>query len=108
MIFNKTCAAFLSAVCFSMPALADIDFDVMGQIKEVTNDSVTIDKMGQPMKIMVTPITKIEVERRGLVEYDYNISLSDVKVGEWAKIEVIPQGQNQFMAKEIEIVRGEP
>ena len=107
MTFQKTVLGFLCGAFLASPAFADFDFDVMGQITEVTENSITIDKMGQPMKIIVTPITKIEVEKRGLVEYDYKIPLSGVKVGDWAKIEVLPQGNNQFMAKDIEIVRGE-
>lgn len=107
MTFKKTSLTFLCTALLAAPAWADFDFDVIGQVKAVTSNTITIDKMGQPMTINVTPITKIEVEKRGLMEYDYPIPLSEVKVGDWAKIEVIPQGQNQFTAKDIEIVRGE-
>ncbi len=107
MAFPKTAFALLCGA-FLIPSAWAFDFDVMGQITAVTENSITVDKMGQPMPIGVTPLTKIEVKKRGLVEYDYNIPLSAIKVGDWAKIEVIPTGHNQFMAKEIEIVRGEP
>lgn len=97
--------ATIAAVAFSTPALADYDFDVVGQIAAVNPQGITLNSMGKSMEIMVTPITEIEVERRGFFEYDYHISLGQVQVGDWAKVEVVPTGQNQFMAKEIEIVR---
>ena len=107
-MFKKSLAALLSVAAFASPALADIDFDVIGQVTAIEATTITIDRLGQPMTMLVTPITKIEVERRGLMEYDYLIPLSEIKVGEWIKAEVLPQGNNQFIAKEIEVVRGEP
>ena len=97
--------ATAAAVAFSTPAAADFDFDVMGQITAVTPQGITLNAMGKSMDIMVTPFTDIEVERRGFIEFDYHISLSQVRVGDWAKVEVVPTGQGQFMAKDIEIVR---
>ena len=97
--------ATAAAVAFSTPALADYDFDVMGQITAVNPQGITLNAMGKSMDIMVTPFTDIEVERRGFIEFDYHISLSQVRVGDWAKVEVVPTGQGQFMAKDIEIVR---
>ena len=102
---KKSIVAFLSAAALSAPALADFDFDVMGQITAVNPQGITLSTMGKSMNIAVTPFTDIEVERRGFVEFDYHISLSGIRVGDWAKVEVIPTGQGQFMAKDIEIVR---
>ncbi len=104
-VFQKTALCAASGLAFSTPALADYDFDVVGQITAVNPQGITLNSMGKSMEIMVTPITEIEVERRGFFEYDYHISLGQVQVGDWAKVEVVPTGQNQFMAKEIEIVR---
>ena len=107
-MLKKSLVAFLGAAVLSAPALADFDFDVIGPVTSLTETTMTIDRMGQPMTMLVTPITKIQVERRGLMEYDYLIPLSEIKVGEWVKAEVLPQGNNQFIAKEIEVVRGQP
>ena len=97
--------ATAAAVAFSTPALADYDFDVMGQVAAVTPQSMTVNAMGKAMTIAVNPITKVEVEKRGFIEYDYHTSFSNVKVGDWVKVEVIPMGQGQFVAKEIEVYR---
>ncbi len=94
-----------AALAVSAPAWADFDFDVIGQVTAVTPQGITLNSMGKTMEIMVSPITEIEVEKRGFFEYDYHISLGQIQVGDWAKVEVIPTGQNQFMAKDIEIVR---
>ncbi len=108
-MLKKSLVAFLGAAAIAAPALAaDFDFDVIGPVTAVEATTLTIDRMGQPFTMLVTPITKIEVERQGLVEYDYRIPLSDIKVGEWIKAEVLPQGNNQFIAKEIEVTRGQP
>lgn len=107
-MLKKCLVAVFGSAVLSAPAFADADFDVIGQVTHVQATVLTIDRMGEPMSMLVTPITKIEVERRGLVDYDYRIPLSEIKVGEWVKAEVLPQGNNQFIAKEIEVVRGEP
>lgn len=104
-IFKKMILLFGSLLTFSMPAFADHDFDIIGQITAVHPEGITLNSMGKSIDIAVTPITEIEVERKGFFEYDYHISLSQVQVGDWAKVEVIPAGPNQYMAKDIEIVR---
>ena len=93
------------AATFSTPALADYDFDVMGQVAAVTPQSLTVNTMGKAMTIAVNPITKVEVEKRGFIEFDYHTSFSNIRVGDWVKVEVIPMGQGQFMAKEIDVYR---
>ena len=102
---KKTFLAFLSAAAISAPAFADYDFDVVGQVTAVSPQGITLNTMGKSMEIAVSPFTDIEVEQRGFVEFDYHIALSGIRVGDWAKVEVIPTGQGQFMAKDIEIVR---
>ncbi len=93
------------AATFSTPALADYDFDVMGQVAAVTPQSLTVNTMGKAMTIAVNPITKVEVEKRGFIEFDYHTSFSNIRVGDWVKVEVIPMGQGQFVAKEIDVYR---
>ena len=102
---KKSLVGAAAVFLFSAPAWADYDFDVVGQITAVTPQGISLNTMGKTMEIMVTPITEIEVEKRGFFEYDYHISLGQIQVGDWAKVEVIPTGPNQFMAKDIEIVR---
>ena len=104
---KKLFSAWAMATAFVLctPAWAGYDFDVMGQITAVNPQGITLNTMGKSMTIAVTPLTEIEVERRGFIEFDYHISLDQVRVGDWAKVEVVPAGQGQFMAKEIEIVR---
>ena len=97
------CALAATAVAaFSTPALADFDFDVMGQVTAVSPQSITVDSMGRSITVSLFPYVEVEVERRG---YDYHTSVHDIRVGEWVKMEVIPMGQGQYMAKEIEIYR---
>ena len=102
---KKFLLGLAAAATFSSPAFADFDFDVMGQVAAVTPQSLTVNTMGKAMTIAVNPITKVEVEKRGFIEFDYHTSFSNIRVGDWVKVEVIPMGQGQFMAKEIDVYR---
>ena len=102
---KKFLLGLATAAAFSSPALADYDFDVMGQVAAVTPQSLTVNTMGKAMTIAVNPITKVEVEKRGFIEFDYHTSFSNIRVGDWVKVEVIPMGQGQFVAKEIDVYR---
>ena len=104
-IFAGLC--FATATTITTPALAD--YDIVGQVKAITPSSITVDTMGTPVTIMVTPMTDIEAEyKSGPFDYDRRISLSDIKVGEWVKIDAIPQGMPtniKYVAEDIEVRR---
>lgn len=92
-------AGFCLAI-ISTSALADNDIDIAGRVTAVRKNSISINGTA----ISVTPYTKIEAEyRRG--DYDRRIPLSNIRVGEWAKVEAIPQGRNRYIAKDIEVKR---
>lgn len=106
-IFAGFCLA--TATTLATPALADFDVDIIGQVKAVTPSSITVDNMGTPVTVMVTPMTDIEAEyKTGPFDYDRRIPLSDIKVGEWVKIDAIPQGMppnTKYVAEDIEVRR---
>lgn len=99
--------AFALAVMLSTAtsAVADNDVELYGRIVEKGEASVAIGAYDKKIDVMVSPFTKIEVEVRGLLHYDYNTTFDEVKVGDWAKIEAVPNGYGEFYAKEIEVVR---
>lgn len=92
-------------VLASTSAMADFDVDIYGRVIGKGTQSITISSFGESREVLVSPWTKVEVEVRGLLHYDYDGTLNDVTVGDWAKIEAVPNAYGEFYAKEIEIVR---
>lgn len=106
-IFVGLC--FATTATIATPALADFDVDIIGQVTAVTPSSITVDNMGTPVTVTVTPMTDIEAEyKSGPFDYDRRIALSDIKVGEWVKIDAIPQGTPpnvKYVAEDIDVRR---
>lgn len=112
---KKNIKTLLAGLCLATtslmatPALADFDVDIIGQVTAVTPSSITVDNMGTPVTVTVTPMTDIEAEyKSGPFDYDRRIALSDIKVGEWVKIDAIPQGTPpnvKYVAEDIDVRR---
>lgn len=103
---NSFIAGFCcSLAIFTAPAWADNDIDIVGRVKSKTANSIVVNSAGRAIKIVVTPMTKIEAEyHRGSHDYDRRISLHNIRNGEWVKVEAIPN-KNSYLAKEIEVRR---
>lgn len=93
------------ALLASSFAYADFDVDIYGRVEGVGEQSVVLSSFGKSVEVMVSPFTKIEIEVRGLLHYDYPATFNDVRVGDRAKVEAVPNGYGEFYAKEIELVR---
>lgn len=105
---KKTIFGFLfalAAATASTNAMADFDVDIYGRVTGKGAQSIAISSFGESREVLVSPWTKVEVEVRGLLHYDYDGTLDDVTVGDWVKIEAVPNAYGEFYAKEIEIVR---
>lgn len=106
---KKSLKTLLAGICMAVSTTAMADYDIIGQVKAITPSSITVDSMGTSITVGVTPMTKVEAEyHTGPFDYDMHIALSDIKVGEWVKIDAIPQGMppnTQYIAEDIEVRR---
>lgn len=97
------------SVITATAALADNDIDIIGQVKVITPRSIKVDSIGIEYTVIITPITDITAEyKSGPFEYHRRIPLSDIKIGEWIKIDAVKQGEAPnftYIADEMEVSR---
>lgn len=104
-------AALLVTLGVVSPAAADDDYNrvrIIGQVTEVNpaTGTLSLQSSGNVTTVAVTPFTDIELETQaGPFDYDRHIPLSEVKVGDWAKVKARPNGQGGLAADDIDIRR---
>lgn len=105
-------AALLVTLGVVSPAAADDDdynrVRIIGQVTQINPaaGTLSLQSNGAVTTIAVTPFTDIELETQtGPFDYDRHIPLSEVKVGDWAKVKARPNGQGGLAADDIDIRR---
>ncbi|CAM2845297.1 DUF5666 domain-containing protein [Helicobacter burdigaliensis] len=99
---------FLAKVCLLgmcvVPAFADSDMDISGQIMNVNdvNKTITLSGMNGNVVIKVFPYTEIKGDDCGMFGNDTHEKFVALKPGMFVQVDAIPQADGTLGAKEIE------